>query len=73
VAIHEGNVSFLLGRKVRIRDVVGRATDTHEDERSFPLRGCVSLPYYGTLKSGGNLSYFGAVYVRHQLPNHITP
>ena len=39
----------------------------------FPLRGCVSLPYYGTLKSGGNSSYFGGVYVRHLLRNHIAP
>ena len=37
----------------------------------FPLRGCVSLPYYGILESGGNLSYFGDVYVRHLLRNHI--
>jgi len=31
----------------------------------------VSLFHYDILCLGGKLSYFGAVYVRHQLRNHI--
>jgi hypothetical protein len=51
----------------------GRGRLLYVEIFEFPLRGCVSLPYYGILKSGGNSSYFGGVYVRHLLRNHIAP
>jgi hypothetical protein len=55
VAIHEGNLSFLQGRKVRIRDVVGRVDAAPSTSKVVPTAWLRTESTYDILESGGTI------------------